>query len=119
LEFGGFALTNTGSPATDFTTSIVTPTRNSIIQRWIVHSQTDDGNTFTISSAKDGRYIGSHTSLINNDSGAEVYTISYAAGQGYALKKENGKYLTVDETGTVQITSTVTYFEVFSAIYSS
>jgi phospholipase C len=84
-----------------------------------VHSQTDDGNTFTISSAKDGRYIGSHTSLINNDSGAEVYTISYAAGQGYALKKENGKYLTVDETGTVQITSTVTYFEVFSAIYSS
>jgi len=84
-----------------------------------VHSQVDGGNAFTISSANAGRYIGSHTSLINNDSGAEIYAIFYAAGQGYAPQKVNGKYLTVDETGTVQITSTVTYFEIFSMAYSS
>ena len=119
FELGGYALTNTGKPATDFTASKATSTHNSISQRWVAHSLVDGGNTFTISSAKDGRYIGSHTGLIDSSSGAETYTVSYVASKGYALQKENGKYVTIDENGSVQITSTATYFKAFSVTYST
>ncbi|KAE8443036.1 hypothetical protein EG329_002430 [Mollisiaceae sp. DMI_Dod_QoI] len=119
FETGGYALTNAGKPATDFTATKATSTHNDISQRWVVHSLVDGGNTFTISSAKDGRYIGSHTGLIDNSSGAETYTVSFAAGKGYALQKENGKYVTVDASGTVQIYSDVSYFSAYSVTYSS
>jgi phospholipase C len=118
FELGGYALTNAGKPATDLTASKATSTHNSITQRWVVHSLADGGNTFTISSAKDGRYLGSHTGLIDSSSGAQTYTVSFKAGSGYALQKENGKYLTVDSKGGVQITSDVTYFKAFSVTYS-
>ena len=119
FELGGYALTNTGKPATDFTASKATSTHSDISQRWVVHSLADGGNTFIISSAVDERYIGAHTGLIDDSSGAETYTITYAPGQGYALQKENGKYVTVDGNGNVQITSTITYFKTFSVTYSN
>jgi phospholipase C len=118
FELGGYALTNSGKPARDFTASKATSTHNSINQSWVVHSLADGGNTFTISSAKDGRYIGAHTGLIDNSSGAETYTISYAASKGYALQKENGKYVTIDGNGNVEITNKATYFNAFSVTYS-
>lgn len=37
-----------------------------INQRWVVHQLDNDGSQFTISSVKDGRYIGSHTDLIDS-----------------------------------------------------
>ncbi len=119
FELGGYAITNAGKPATDFTATKATSTHSDIAQRWVVHALTTGGNTFTISSAKDGRYIGAHTGLIDNSSGAEVYTIAFVAGKGYALQKENGKYVTVDGNGNVQITSDVTYFKAYSVTYSS
>jgi len=117
FELGAYALTNPGT--SDITASAATSAHDSIIQRWVVHSLADGGNTFTISSAKDGRYIGSHTALINSASGAQTYTVGFKAGEGYSLKKENGKYLTVDGDGTVQISSTETYFRAYSVTYSS
>jgi phospholipase C len=117
FEMGGYALTNPGS--SDFTATKATSTHDDIAQRWVVHSLSDDGNTFTISSAKDQRYIGAHTGLIDNSSGAETYTVTFAASNGYALQKENGKYLSVDSTGTVQIYSDISYFSAFSVTYSS
>ena len=119
FELGGFALTNTGKPATDFTASKATSAHSSITQRWVVHSLVDGGSTFTISSAKDGRYVGAHTGLIDNSSGAEIYTVSYAASEGYALQKENGKYVTIDGNGNVQISNTASYFQAYSVTYSS
>jgi phospholipase C len=112
LEFGGYALANTGN--SDFTTTRATSSHDDVAQRWVVRSLAEGGNTFTISSAKDGRYIGSHTSLVHHASGAETYTITYVPSTGYALQKENGKYLTVDGSGTVQITKDATYFSLFS-----
>jgi len=119
LEFGGYALTNTGKPATNFTATKATSTHSDVDQRWVVHALTTGGSEFLISSAKDGRYIGAHTGLIDNSNGAEAYTVEFAAGQGYALKKENGKYVTVDGSGNVQIERDPSYFAAYSVTYSS
>ena len=67
----------------------------------------DGGNIFTISSAKDGGYLGTHT---GSSSGAENYTVSFVPSQGYALQKESGN---------VQIGSVPSYFKAFSVTYSS
>jgi phospholipase C len=119
FELGGYALTNAGKPATDFTAIKATSNHEQISQRWVVHALTTGGNTFTISSARDGRYIGAHTGLIDNNSGAEVYTVSFVQSKGYALQKENGKYVTIDGNGDVQIVSQVVYFNAYSVTYSS
>jgi len=119
FELNGWALTNAGKPATDFTASKATSGHEDISQRWVVHQQDDDEAQFIISSAKDGRYIGSHTGLIDSSSGAQKYTISFQAGKGYALQKENGKFVTVDAKGGVQIAGTASYFQAFSVTYSN
>ncbi|KAG4438159.1 hypothetical protein IFR05_006370 [Cadophora sp. M221] len=119
FELNGWALTNAGKPATDLTASKATPGHTDISQRWIVHQLDNDGSQFTISSARDGRYIGSHTGLIDSSSGAQKYTVSFQAGKGYALQKENGKFVTVDGKGGVQISGTASYFLGFSVTYSS
>jgi phospholipase C len=114
FELGGYALMNAGGD--DFTATKSSAGHGGVSQRWVVHAldADDAGDTFYISSAKDGRYIGSHTSLVDHATGAETYTIGFVAGKGYALQKENGDYVTVDRNGEVQITSDVVYFEVFS-----
>jgi len=116
FELGGYALTNAGKSATEFTTTKATPTHSDISQRWVVHSLVDGGNIFTISSAKDGGYLGSHT---DSSSGAETYTVSFVPSQGYALQKESGKYVNVDGNGNVQIGNVPSYFKAFSVTYSS
>ncbi|TVY18056.1 Non-hemolytic phospholipase C [Lachnellula arida] len=119
FEMGGYALTNPRKPAGVFTVTKATSQHESIAQRWVVHNLVDGGNTFTISSAMDGRYFGSHTALVGNATGAETYTVGFAAGKGYSLQKENGKYLTVDENGAVQIVVDVTYFKGYSVMYAN
>ena len=74
-------------------------------------------NNFTISSAIDGRLIGSYTSLVNQVTAAETYRIVYTTSDSYALQKENDAYVTIDGDGNVQITSTAAYFNVFSVTY--
>ena len=95
----GYALTNPSPTATDFTATAATAAHSDKHQRWVVHATggtaTDGGagaGTFTLSSALDGRYVKSHTSLGTGVSGAETYTIAdLGNGQGYTLVKENGK----------------------------
>jgi phospholipase C len=104
-----------------------TATHSDKHQRWVVHATggtaTDGGagaGTFTLSSALDGRYVKSHTSLRTGVSGAETYTIADPGnGQGYTLVKENGKYLTIDKTGVIDIVGTAPVgFQVYSIIMS-
>jgi phospholipase C len=126
LEMNGYALTNPSATATDFTATAATSTHSAKTQRWVLHTTggtgTDGGTgsgTFTISSALDGRYIKSHTSLGKGASNAETYTIAdLGNGQGYTLVKENGKYLIIDSNGVVDITGdTPMGFQVFSVTY--
>jgi phospholipase C len=67
-----------------------------------------------VSSAKDEKYICSHTSLLNHVSEVETYVIGFISRKSYSLKKENGKYVTVDGNGQVQIEDKAAYFEAFS-----
>ncbi|KAL5320221.1 hypothetical protein ACEPPN_011022 [Leptodophora sp. 'Broadleaf-Isolate-01'] len=69
-----------------------------INQRWVVHQLDNDGSQFTISSE---------------------YTASFQVGKGYALQKENGKFVTVNGKGSVQISGAASYFQAFSVTYSS
>jgi phospholipase C len=114
FEMRGYALANSGGD--DFIATKARPAHDDTSQQWVLYALDPDdaGTTFVISSAKDGRYIGSHTSLVNHVTGAETYTIGFVAGWGYSLQKENGNYVTIDRGGNVQITSQVVYFGVFS-----
>ncbi|KAH8802981.1 phosphoesterase family-domain-containing protein [Xylogone sp. PMI_703] len=122
FEYGGFALSNQGKPSNDFAATAATSSHEDIHQRWVVHYVQDNGgqvpSTFIISSAFDGRYIGAHTGLSTGIKGAETYTVNFAPSKGYSLQKENGKYLTIDAHGTVQITSQETFFKAYSVTYS-
>jgi phospholipase C len=124
----GYALTNPSSNASDFTATKATSTHNDIRQRWVIHATggtaTDGGSgagTFNVSSAFDGRFVKSHTSLGKGVSGAETYTIAdMGNGAGYSLVKENGKYLSVDGNGTVDILETTPVgWQIWSVTYQS
>lgn len=128
FEMNGYALTNPGGKATDFTATKATTLHDDIHQRWIVNATggtaTIGGSgagTFLLSSALDGRYIKSHTSLgiTTSPSGAETYNITFLGnGNGYSLAKENGKYLTIDANGVIDITGTAsTGFQIYSVTY--
>jgi phospholipase C len=126
FEMNGYALTNPSPSATDFIATAATATHSDKHQRWVVHATggtaTTGGagaGTFTLSSALDGRYVKSHTSLGTGVSGAETYTIAdLGNGQGYTLVKENGKYLSIDNTGVIDIVGTAPVgFQVFSVTY--
>ncbi|KAN0098311.1 PLC-E protein [Hyaloscypha variabilis] len=126
FEMNGYALTNPSSTATDFTATPATSTHLDKTQRWVLHAKggtaTDGGvgaGTFMVTSALDGRYIKSHTSLGKGVSGAETYTIAdLGNGLGYNLVKENGKYLTINSDGVIDITGTTPVgFQVYSVTY--
>lgn len=119
FELNGFALTNPGEPSAEFRATKATSTHSDVAQRWIVHVLEEGGNKFTMSSAKDGRYIGSHTGLVDSSSGAQTYTVAFEPSKGYVLQKENGKFVTIDGKGTVQITSEASYFKAYSVTYYS
>ncbi|KAH8669772.1 phosphoesterase family-domain-containing protein [Tricladium varicosporioides] len=114
FEKNGFASTNTGRPARDFTASKVGINHDDVAQRWVLHGLKEGGNKFTISSAADGRYIGAHTGLVDSVSGAEVYEVGFKSGEGYSLKKENGKFVSVDTKGEIQIVAQEVYWKAFS-----
>jgi phospholipase C len=83
-------------------------------------SLSNDGTSFNITSAVDGRYISQHTSLATDVSGAEVYVIQYQGSeQGYSLQKGNGKYLNLKSDGSISIDSTWTGYSIFSVAYRS
>ncbi len=112
------ALSNKG--VDDFSSAPTTAAHDDIKQRWIVHSQGQPmGNTFLISSAKDGRYMGLHTTLVKDAKDAQVYTITFKAGSGYALMMANGKFLTVTKDGTVHTVEDPVYWDIFSVSYDN
>lgn len=122
----GYALTALDG-ASDITGGLTTSNHSSINQRWVLHATggtaTDGGagvGNFVITSAVDGRYIASHTSLAHSLSGAETYNIAYTAdGAGYSLQKENGKYLSINSQGVIVITSQAAQFSAYSVTYHS
>lgn len=114
FEMNGYALTNTGGNATDFSASPATSDHSAQSQQWVMHSLVDGGNKFTAASAVDGKYISSDIPGANESNGLMVFTVSFLAGNGYALKQENGTYVAIDESGKVESVKRVSYFKAFS-----
>jgi len=126
FEMNGYALT-TGPNATDTTGTKATADHRNINQRWVIHATggtatdgAEGSGTFLISSAADGRFLADHTSLTEDKSGAETYTISdMGNGKGYSLMKENVKYLSINSNGTIDIFGGGGGFQIFSVTYQS
>jgi phospholipase C len=126
LEQGGYALTNTGG--SDVVLTAATAAHESKSQRWVVHTTggaaTDGGagattSSLLVSSAADGRYLASHTSLSTASSGAQEYQVEFLGnGKGYSLQKENGKYLGIKD-GEIYISSEVSGWQIYSVSYLS
>jgi phospholipase C len=128
FEMNGYAITNPSTKATDITGTRATADHSDIAQRWVLHAL--DGTAvhggqgagvFMISSALDGRYLHDRTSLGTGTSGAENYTIAdLGNGDGYTLVTENGKYLTINPTGNIDITGDrQRAFQIYSVTYQS
>lgn len=122
FELNGFALTNPVDGTNQFSATATTDDHSQIHQRWIVHQldTVDDGRVFHISSAADGRWVSQHTSLSNSESGAQDYTVTFLGnGKGYSLQKENGKYLAIDESGSIVIQSQSVGFQLYAVTYTT
>lgn len=127
FEQAGYAITNTGADASDITLTATTTDHESKSQRWVIHAQggapTDGGQisygTYYLTSAMDGRYIASHTSLSKSVNGAQTYKITFLGnGKGYSLQKENGKFLGV-KNGEIYISSQETGWSIFAVTYKA
>lgn len=116
FEMSEYALTKAGG-SSDFSATPATPSHSDLNQRWIVHGLVDGGDTFTVSSAVDGKYISSNIPG-KETNGQEVFTVSFLAGKGYALQRETGTYVAIDEYGNVNSVDTISYFTAFSVTYN-
>jgi phospholipase C len=118
FEMNGYTLTNAGGSSTDFSATPATANHSSQSQQWVMHSLSSGGNTFTASSAVDGKYISSDIPGANETDGLMVFTVAFQAGSGYALQQENGTYVAIDECGNVGSVDIISYFSAFSVTYS-
>ncbi|TVY39251.1 Non-hemolytic phospholipase C [Lachnellula subtilissima] len=127
FEMNGYAVT-AGVNASDITGTEATSDHRNKNQRWVSHATGgtaidggQGGGTFVLSSAADGRFLADHTSLAKDRSGAETYTIAdMGNGKGYSLMKENGKYLSINLNGTIDIVgSGAKGFQILSVTYQS
>ncbi|CAG8385481.1 unnamed protein product [Penicillium salamii] len=109
FEKDGLAITNTGK--TDkLTTSPATSRHNDKPQRWIIHyNENEESQVFTISSALDGRWIGSNGALLpkSQSAGAAQVHISFLGpSQGYTLQFAGPKqYIDIDGQGVLSVRS--------------
>ena len=115
FESNGYALTNPGSGTSHYTSAKATADHSSMSQRWVVHQLAEGSNSFIVSSALDGLYMGNGTSLRNSTGAAEQYTIQYLGnGAGYSLMQKSGMYLGIGARGELSNNEAVDGFQIFS-----
>ncbi len=120
LEKSDFALTNTGKDAR-LSVSAATDDHQPKSQRWVVHYTGDpESDIFTISSALDGRWLGSDAKLVNQSSQAAQVKIEFVASQGYTLQYVDGPYLDVTSDGSLTLSGSqksANGYKLFSVTY--
>lgn len=122
FEMNGLALANPGPQGSSFVTTRASKAHSGIAQRWVLHQLVAGENKFTISSAQDGRYIGTGATFCESNSAAEVFTINFVGSQGYSLQTANGQYLAADQSRGPQFgtnSNKPSYFSIFSVTYTS
>lgn len=120
LEKSDVALTNTGKDAR-LSVSAATDDHQPKSQRWVVHYTGDpESDIFTISSALDGRWLGSDAKLVNQSSQAAQVKIEFVASQGYTLQYVDGPYLDVTSDGSLTLAGSqkpASGYKLFSVTY--
>jgi phospholipase C len=125
FEKDGLAITNPGNGHT-LTTSHATPQHNDKSQRWIIHYNSDEeSQVFTISSALDGRWVGSRGVLLpksQSASAAQVRLSFLGNGRGYTIQfVEQSKYVDINAQGYLSVDSTridaIGGYKIFSVSY--
>ncbi|KAJ5351714.1 hypothetical protein N7452_000688 [Penicillium brevicompactum] len=125
FEKDGLAITNTGKGNT-LTSSRATSRHNAKSQRWVVHYNHDEeSQVFTISSALDGRWIGSNGSLLPKDQGssaAQVRVSFLGPSLGYTLQfVERQQYIDINGQGVLSVrgsqAGSTSGYKIFSVSY--
>lgn len=117
FEANGHALSNPHDCKKTFGTSAANDAHDSLRQRWILHALAEEGTTFTISSAFDGRYISEDNHLTSNINDAAPYDIVYIGSSQYTLQRQSGKYVTISEHGSLDFASKGSHFNIWSVTY--
>lgn len=90
-------------------------------QRWIVHSQDNNyGNTFTLQSVLDDRYVCKDGRLCTSSVDAQVFTIRFTPSEGYTIQdKSSKKVMSARKGDTVPFFAVVNAFkwDIFSVSY--
>ena len=119
FEANGYALSNPDTPNKQFQATKASATHDDVHQRWVLHALAEEGTTFHITSAVDGKYISQHSSLSISESGAETYNITYIGSGVYALQKENGAYLNIQPGGSLSFDNKPDGYKLYSVTYHS
>ncbi|KAJ5614642.1 phosphoesterase family-domain-containing protein [Penicillium herquei] len=126
FEKAGAALTApTDSKNSNLQTTTATDDHETKAQRWIIHYNDDEeSGIFTISSALDGRWIGSRGSLIDADDSARAAPLRITFlgnGNGYNIQytSKAGQYLSAEEDGSFTLVSSAPTegFKAYSVTY--
>ncbi|CAG7918928.1 unnamed protein product [Penicillium olsonii] len=123
IEKDGLAITNTGTDK--ITTSRATSQHNAKSQRWVIHYNKDEeSQVFTISSAADGRWIGSNGVLLPKNQGAsaaQVHLSFQGPSHGYTLQFTDQKqYIDINGQGVLSVgrrADTTGGYKIFSVSY--
>jgi phospholipase C len=121
FEMNGFALTNAGDSALRVSSTHASQLHDDIKQRWVIYRIGDEsGESFTITSAVDGRYVSYLQGLTSYKWLAETYTITdLGNGKGYNLRPSGVLSLAVSSLGDVFQTVSKGGFQIFSVTYHS
>jgi phospholipase C len=114
FEASGFALSNPGGSAKQFNATKATASHDAMSQRWVIHETETDSRMYTISSAVDGRFMGTNMQLVNKTA-ATVHNITYlGGGMGYNLLDSNEQFVNIGNEGKVSLGSQPQPFAIFS-----
>lgn len=117
FEYRGYALTNNGGRSKNLATSKATSSHNTKSQRWVLKALTEEGTTFNIYSAVDGRYLSPGNIFTTNAKDAEIYNITYLGSGEYAIQAANGVYLEIHGSGKLDYSNKPIRFRVYSVTY--
>ena len=118
FESSGYALSNPADGSKQFKPTAATADHEALAQRWVVHSLSEEGTLFRVTSAVDGTYLSQHNSLSISVSGAEIYNITYIGNSQYTLQKENGDYTNILPDGTLSFVNTPVSYKIWSVTYN-
>lgn len=117
FEAFGYAVTNNGGI---LGASKASPRHDVKTQRWVIYEKEAGGDSFTVSSAIDGKFIGAGLELISGGDGAQSLEFTdMGNGKGYSVKTTDGKYFGLGIDGKIGVGGSRIGFSIFSVTYNN